>query len=331
MSDSKIFLPLRSNADWFRTEDLKNILIRRIKIYMMIYDEIILQDGRYHCIIGDTGSFDSFIPAPACGFDRAVINYSRPGEPYSLRFINTKTGNDTILSGKTVVSYEADFYPILNEAGISQEGYFNWEVVDLTSDGKRYVAKQSQNIIKDGELNEHLPEGSYLKKKLIESFYFDTLMAFEMRNPLSMDHRFSPILDHVSDRQIQSLQPEIRAFFHNHWISLNFPDFSEYSWEELHEIRTSMAGQEFRSMVDRVIRNVTIELPKIEKYEDVIEIINKEFIGELVDEINKRRSNIRELGVNLALNVVPLGSIVSVANDIRNYIEDKNSWISLLN
>lgn len=44
---STLYLPLRSNAGWFATEDTQAELENRLKTFLIVYDELIIQDGVY--------------------------------------------------------------------------------------------------------------------------------------------------------------------------------------------------------------------------------------------------------------------------------------------
>jgi len=109
---SKIFLPLRSNAAWFVEEQARSELERRIKIYMVLYDEITFQDGRYVSRAGETGSFDILMPSDRYPGDRTSISFCKPGHNFSVAVAGQK-----IIEGKAQVAYETDFYPIIQTLG----------------------------------------------------------------------------------------------------------------------------------------------------------------------------------------------------------------------
>jgi len=67
---NRIFLPLRSNSGWFVDKAFRLEFEMRLKNCVVIYDEIIIQDGRYIYRGGKTGNFDLFLPSDQSGRDR---------------------------------------------------------------------------------------------------------------------------------------------------------------------------------------------------------------------------------------------------------------------
>jgi K+/H+ antiporter YhaU regulatory subunit KhtT len=71
------FLPLRTNAAWFANEKSLDGLHLRLKAVMMLYDKVVLQDGRYQCTVQKTGTMDAFVSSAALGKnDRRRISFA---------------------------------------------------------------------------------------------------------------------------------------------------------------------------------------------------------------------------------------------------------------
>jgi len=87
-----LYLPLRSNATWFATEGSSAALERRLKMLLVLYDHLLIQDGRYTLTLWDDGSqfLEGFYPLHQLGnIDRTRIHYATPGqvESVSLRTV----------------------------------------------------------------------------------------------------------------------------------------------------------------------------------------------------------------------------------------------------
>jgi hypothetical protein len=115
--ENRIFLPLRSNAAWFASADTRKDLERRMKRYALLYDEVVLQDGRYSFTVIPTGSADQYTPSRMAGVDRSQISYFSPGGRFAIQ-VSREPGGEfhPLLEGEKIASYEVDFYPILHDA-----------------------------------------------------------------------------------------------------------------------------------------------------------------------------------------------------------------------
>ena len=117
------------------------------------------------------------------------------------------------------------------------------------------------------------------------------------------------------------------------WVKLNLPDFGEYSWEELHVLRDSDAGRDFRAMVDRLLANIEGDLSNITDPRDINELITRTFSKELIKEMNTWRPTTSWTVLSLVLNWLPLpfcaGAVVSSFKGLGALQKEQTSWVSL--
>ena len=175
---SRIFLPLRSNSAWFTEAEALYELERRIKNCIVLYDEIIIQDGRYVCRIGEAGSFDILMPSSRYPGDRTKLEPCKTGENFSVL-----VGGKKIIGGKADVAYETDFYPIINNAGLAEMDYFKWIGVDLEEEYKKIARKEMNNDLNRDDIAEQIPDYYFKQKNILESLYIDSLFAFRLNLP----------------------------------------------------------------------------------------------------------------------------------------------------
>ncbi len=328
---SRFFLPLKSNAAWFTGPETRKSLERRIKNYLLLYDEIIIQDAKYSCSIVENGSFDFLIPANKISTDREKINYFTPGQEMTL-FMSPEGSNTQhpVLSGNMIASYEIDYYPIIFDAGLLNEEYFIWISNDLDQNDTRLANKEIFKDKNNLELKKILPENSFVQNFILKSLYFDSLLAYRLNLPFLVDNNISKVIE-WKNQQIKSIwKPELKDFFYKTWISLDHPDYTNESWEKIHKIRQSEAGRDYRRMIENITNEVLINLPSISDKRDIENLILKLFHKELVEELKSRLTTPLNATINIGLNFFPYGGIVGALKDITEIAQLKTSWVSLI-
>lgn len=326
---TQILLPLRSNAGWFHDQNTRSKLEYLIKNYMLIYDEVIFQNARYMCTIGENGSIDLMIPTNS--IDRTKIKYFVPGESFKLLIgPSGETPTNTLLDGPAVASYEVDYYPIINDAGLLNEKYFGWLQSDIQEEDKKLAQKEIQNDrIKLNKID-NLPNNHFQKKKIIEAFYFDSLFAFRLNIPFLVYRNIFPLIKMKNEEAKQRWLPSLNDTVYDNWLQLGLPDLGKSSWKDIHELRESLLGEDFRRMIERISVNVSSEITNIKNVEDIKILLSQEFSKELINEISALLKTDKELVFNTMLNFVPYGSIISSAADFIKIFNERKSWVSLL-
>ncbi|MFH1852753.1 MAG: hypothetical protein ABIA75_10440 [Candidatus Neomarinimicrobiota bacterium] len=294
----------------------------------MFYDEITLQNGRFTCTVGETGAIDMFVPIDQ--IDRTKIRYFKPGETFKLLIGPIgEVPTQEVFGGRAIAYYEVDYFPILNDAEISNEPYLKWINVDLNDQDKRTAKEEIKKDKADLENIEGLPDFRLYKNKIIEAFYFDSLLAFRLNKSFLVHKNIYPIID-KKNQNIQRWYPSINNLFFSNWIKLGLPDFGNSSWEKVHELRQSIIGKDFRRMISDISIRVYNEMFNLKNVNDLANLINQEFSKELINEVQMRMKTQSEIVLNSAINMIPYGSVISVAKDINDFLNDKTSWVSLL-
>jgi hypothetical protein len=323
---SKIYLPLKSNSVWFVEDKGRAELEKRIKNYTILYDEIIIQDGRYVCRVGETGSFDIMMSPDAYPGDRTKIKFYTPGNNFAVQ-----VKGETIIGGKADIAYETDFYPILYDAGVVNASCYTWARIDLKDDEKKIVNKEVSADLNSEELNDLIPTYYFQKKNVIESFYTDSLLSFRIQIPFLSDHRMAPIINWKNQQSKIQFKDTIEELFYNFWLKIGLPDFGMLGWEQIHEIRESDAGNDYRKMINRISETINQNIGALKNQVDLELIVGSEFSRELVNELLSRLQNLRKVFFNLGLNLIPYASVAFTgAKDLKELITKRKSWVSLL-
>ncbi|MEX2374702.1 MAG: hypothetical protein WD942_03840 [Dehalococcoidia bacterium] len=186
--DTKIYFPLRSNAGWFTSEQTRGLLERRIKNAMVLYDQLLFQDGLYKWVVLEKGQFDFYMGPDANPGDRGELSAFVPGRPAGLRMRSSKTGEYLpILEGPAVAGFNVDFFPILHQAGVLSTSYVTLATHELRDEVKADLKKQQSADGKCQDLLNVLPGNEFQKRKVIESAYHDSTLAHALRLPFVAD------------------------------------------------------------------------------------------------------------------------------------------------
>ncbi len=121
METSRVLFPLRSSTGWFASADTRDELERRLKNYSILYDELVFQNRRYVVKFSETRSFAAMYPPGKLPYpyDRDTIEYHSHDDPFWVGVGDTTDGEFLpMFEGPVVDTYQADFYPVLKEAGL---------------------------------------------------------------------------------------------------------------------------------------------------------------------------------------------------------------------
>lgn len=78
---NRVFFPLRSNVGWFQSADLRSQIADRMKESLLIYDQIIVEDGTFTAAITETGGLAPYIPPGYLSEDERTIDFERDLKP----------------------------------------------------------------------------------------------------------------------------------------------------------------------------------------------------------------------------------------------------------
>jgi len=324
---NSIFLPLRSNCGWFVDKAFRLEFERRLKNCVVIYDEIIIQDGRYIYRGGKTGNFDLFLPSNQSGRDRREHINCETGEKFGVTL-----GDKKIIWGTAEAAYETDFYPFVYEAGMVDKEYIKWIPVDLPNEAKNTPKEIASLDIEDRALKQHLPQTYYQKKNILESLYFDAFLSFRLNLPFLTDYRMTPII-HWKNKQVgMHFDKTVEDILLSCWISVGFPDFGSLPWEKVIKIRESLAGQDFRKMVGQISSVVKDSYQATEDKTERELLVQRVLSQELVRQLRAKLPKPQTAFFNLGLNLIPCGGgvVLGGGKDLKDLIDKRNSWVSLI-
>jgi hypothetical protein len=328
---STLFLPLRSNCGWFTSEDTHALLAQRLKSWLLFYDVIAPENGRYTAAFNERASFDWAV-GPEAIDDRTVIEYYEPGSEFEVRVGSEPDGVfHPLMSGPTFIRYVVDFFPLLSEAGITQADYIYWINSELAGEGKQAAQKSAAEALRNAGNNTFIETTNrWLNKKVVENLHYDAFLAAALNLPMSVDARASTIVERSNQLANEHWSHEATSIIQQSWLSLGLPDPGRESWDTVLSARESAAGKDLRRVIGHLSEFAAEILAGEGSEEDFASEVRKLLVGELVSELLKRRSTTREASINLGLNLIPFGSALGTANDVRKVVREHHSWVALL-
>ena len=330
---SKIFFPLRSNSAWFFKEETKHVLEKRIKSCLILYDEIYFQDALYICTLWKQGFGDIMVSPDAMDFDRDKGVFYPPG---SKAQISIKVAGDgtalPLLDGEAEFTHQADFYPIIKDAGLLTADYIFLEKIDVPDDVKQKAKQVAELDAQSPDLGKALTGSYFFKQMVLQSLYVDSKLSWYMESPFVVDYNIVPAIQWKNRNTFAVHDGLIKDIFISNWIQLGLPDFSVLTWEEIDHRRNSSAGIDLRRIIDKVGMEVYNELPNISDYRDVSGIVAKHFTMELLRELSGNLPTDKGTLLSIGYNLIPcnFGALPSVATDVIKYVQYKRSWVSLI-
>ncbi len=110
---NRVFFPLRSNVGWFQSADLRSQMADRVKQALLIYDEIVVEDGTFMAAITEHGSSAPYLPPGYLADDERVIEFVRDLKPDNLIIGIGPDGQmptDYVNYGMTSARYKIDYF-----------------------------------------------------------------------------------------------------------------------------------------------------------------------------------------------------------------------------
>ena len=298
---------------------------------VMLYDTVVLQDGRYQCTVQKSGTMDAFVPSSALGkIDRSSISFAQPGKEAMLLVSDSPLAlGKPLLRGVPDAFFDADFFPLLEESGLRGHSSIQLQRGDWSPEIKR-IARTSLTMHRQGLLESQSIGSGLQKSKWAEVFVLDSIGAGALKLPVAMDPRAGPLIDNIRRMDRERLRQEVPDVFMKEWITFGLPDFEKDTWESLIALRDLAVGVDFRRMVSEIESQVLKESGNLQTADDLSNLVQKYYIQEVIAELNSRRTSATQATVSLALNFTS----VSLFGNVKEYwqaFKEQRTWVNVLN
>jgi hypothetical protein len=323
---TSLLFPLRSSCGWFTNAATRDILERRVKNALVLYDELIFQNGRYILNVLETGKFDLDLASGSIPDDRTTIEYYTPGREATLLI-----GGHQLLGGPTISCYQVDFHPILHDAGLLTEHYIRYSDFVASEEVKARSKAATQADLRDTNLLACLPGEPFQKSSLVEAMHLDASLAFHLKASFTTDERAGPFLAYKNSQIAHyAFEVDLRPFVLGTLASIAFPDFSSLPWDRVGAVRESAAGRELRRLIGELASVLAARASEFTDPRDAEVLVHQLFTRELIDELGRWHPNLGGFVFDLSLNLLPLGGLVGAGTGILELVERNQSWVALL-
>ena len=235
-----------------------------------------------------------------------------------------------------------DFLPLLEHAGIVREEYITLWDGDRTEQLASEMHRRALDDAKTPEFSNLLPGRTPQEAlRVLENLYADAGVAGALELPIACDERLKPTIELGTQRAFAALQvQQPRLSIYSRWLEMQLPDFASGSWAEIHELRQSAAGRDFRRVLERVSVRLIEALPDLQTADDVRSVIDREYLNETslaaANHISIPLRLLSAVSLDVGLNWLGLPSPISATlaaatEEAWSVYSKRRQWISLMN
>jgi len=328
---STFLFPLRTNVEYFASPEGYLTLLERIKQASILYDTLVFESGIYTASVGETGSFDLWIPPQDVTEETLNVEFSPTGGEHYVRM--APTGSDqrqVVLAGPVERRFRSEFYSVLRDLEAEQLPWMKMQTFDLTSEGRNLAHRLRKEDEKNPDLA--LPEGSrWLKSKILANLSHDLVLIASLRTSASIDPLYAPMLQHKTiGRQRMQPAPGFVA------LEVAMPNFASVPWETIVQLREKPALVEFRKKMTSIEMMARSALPEGGvgelKYQ-VSQTISEELLQEIAHLLPKLSKVASDVVLDLALGLlsgpIPVSAAVTGLRGIVEVAEANRSWVAV--
>ena len=335
---STFFFPLRTNVEYFASPEGYLTLLERIKQASILYDTLVFEGGIYTASVGETGSFDLWIPPQDVTEEKLNVEFEPTGGEHFVSI--APTGSDqgqVVLAGPVERRFRSEFHSVLIQLEAEQLPWMKMQTFNLTSEEQELAAL----LYEEDERNPSiiLPEGShFLEAKILTNLSRDLVLIASLRTAASIDPLYAPILQQkaVSD---QRMEPALGFLA----LQVAMPNFASRPWETIVQLREKPAFVELRKKMTSIEMMARSALPEGEvgelKYQ-VSQTIIEELLQEIAHLLPKLSKVAGDVVLDLVLDLmagllsvsvpvpVPVGAAVTGLQGIVEMVKADRSWIT---
>jgi len=333
MSDParSIFFGLRTNVQFFASRTGFAALEARLKVFSLLYDQVIVERGVYEAHIGEQGSSEWVISEPANARDLSPIR-TRVGSPFGL--VMQREGSNVrvpMINTSLVRAYRSQFYSPLKgavAAKVDWVGFADFGVGGMHAGADNAADElyrrwdwDERELIDDSAIDQRQPK--VLRKKAFESLNRDMARAVVLGLALAPDGIHAPMLGAKAARNGEiAMEPSGTAA-----LALVLPDVRSATWEDIAGLRTDPALRYFR---DRM-RELEADAGSQALLEDAV---RQALLQEVERKMPKWGATALMASINVVASPIPGVSTVATgltaAQSIADTWREKHRWTATL-
>lgn len=342
---NRVFLPLRSNINWFKSLDLRKDMSDRVKESILLYDEIYIEDGTFKADVLEASPSAAWWYYPP-GFippEQRTIAY----DDLKQTDVTIGIGRDgdvapraTILQGRTVDRFKIDYYEIFKNIEVSDYDFLNFIVFqnefDLPSAAKDIIRKQSWD---DKRTFEDIHPNYAIRDFVIDNLNHDLVTSIWLKSSVVMDSRHQDLLKKKCWRPEStfSTKPVGEHVALNQILEVSVPEFSSLSIEKVLELRDDRSWCNFRDFVRDTVATVKDDPEILIDQHTLEKALHSQYEKALFEELERKYPTGPRLLVDLglgALSFIPGYELISTAlgafKSVKSYWDGKSAWFAFL-
>ncbi|MEZ4711679.1 MAG: hypothetical protein R3A44_31095 [Caldilineaceae bacterium] len=344
----RAFFPLRSNFGWLQNPNLLRQLELRLKLALLIYDEIIVEDGTYQGTLLETFKIEFYSPPGKIPASQRKISIERDIKQSHVRtFIQPKDTIEIhppiqIASGDTLLRIKMDYFQFLQ--GVDLQKYDCIKLVSLPD---------TQNL--SSELKEAIDELNKIDFQIVSEFDNNLKIARIISNNLNRDLIISSLMgsglvvDPVHERAIyqkarnslkvgnSQLIPDAQYSVGQKLLSIRVPNLDVLSLEQVMQLRDDPTWTDFRGRIVEVSNLVRADPAIIWDSPAFDNAIHSAIEDDLLKTIESQYDSPMTFTVKLAFGLLGFVPVLGTALTALGLIQDgvqfyrqRNNWTAFL-
>lgn len=338
---TKLFFPLRSNVWWFQNQHFRDQIIRKIKLSILTFDELLFEDGTFEATFLESGSQHVYFPPGIIQDNQRVIDFQTDIKQTSFSLAVGPSGGSslhTLMGGETKYRFKIDYFDVFRNIDLGSCPFIITKPINdknFPDEAKQWISKTERE---DSKLLGDIQGDADVARFSIKNLNRDLMASMLTGSAISLDEKHREILLQKSLRS-NKLKPSIVKDEAVASTILNFviPDIDSMPMEKVIETRNDDSWIEFRSLVRKISAQICEFPTMLVDEHDISSQIQGSFFRELLYELERKTPNGRKCSFDMFLGVAGflpvVGSITSAyscAKSAYDYFENRNSWVAFL-
>lgn len=337
-----VFFPLRSNIGWFQSDNLKAEMSNRIKQALLLYDELIIEDGTFTATIFNAGKIAMHHPKGFFPSEQRTIEFERDIKPANMTLVMRPSDGSSpghaFMSGRTIARFKVDYFSILKDIDIS-----SYDFIKLIGVNAKSFPSEAQTYLRDSKRQDErmfkgIHANSFFRSFVIENLNYDLVASMLLQSAVVLDSRHEALLREKCRLPKESLKffPVKEESVVRHLMSIAVPDFDSLTLQEVLEHREDSLWKDFRGFVGKISSSISADPSVLIDPEKLQKQVDESVAKELFQELKKRYPKGKDLAIDMGLGVaslIPGFNLVSVAGTVKagiKYLQQQSGWFAFL-
>ncbi len=340
---NRVFFPLRSNVGWFQEPSLEQEISNRIKQAILLYDELVIEDGTFQASILEDGAVKNHFPPGTISEKSRTIEYERDIKESNITFTITphtkeKKGNTgVLLHGRSSARYKVDYFQIFKDIDVSSYEFLKIITINQTKLPSEAKSLAKINSFNDRTAFKNLDTNPFLRDLVIESLNFDIVTSILLKSAIVLDSKHCELLYQKARRESKNVSSVNEEVVVRKLIEFAAPNFNDLSVEQVIKLRKDSLWSDFRNFVSCLINNLKDEPELLTNESAFSEAVHKQIHKSMFDELKKKYPSgwglTLDVGFGLTSLIPGYGIIPTIASAAKSgyeHYKNKSGWFAFL-